>query len=542
MKKTAFLIAALTFSFLAAAQTIPVNPKFGSVSDAEIDMTVYSPDTSAVAVMLYREYTMDLVISEVSGVIVKDITVHERIKVLKEEGKRFGDFSFLYLNSNSTKEAYSGVKVETFNRENGKVVRTKMSKKFDFDEKYAEDVRRRSFSAENVKVGSVIEVAYKFSSPRYYAIDDIDIQLTIPVNQTHIEVGYAEYFGVNRTQRGSVPTRYRKDNRIANLPGATSYEVNLDVFDAVDVPALPAESHSFCPDQYRGAITYDLSSVVIPGVVFESISMKWPDVDKAISESDIFRVCKGKFRDAKELEAALTGVEGDEARIAAVRNYVVGKVKWDEESQLVPDDAREILKRGSGSDADINALTASALNTLGYTAEPVMIRRRTSGMLIDHHISLRSFDTFILRVTAPGGQGPWYLDAARDEGYLNVLNPLFLVEKARVIPFNGSGEWVDLTNLTRSHVSELVKMRMEPDGTLTGSAQIVANQEDSPTSSRPTTTVLTRKTLSWKTSSRTSTSKSRRSRSRKSMVPPRKSAIRSRKRTKRAACCISSPS
>ena len=352
MKKTAFLIAALTFSFIAAAQTIPVNPKFGSVSDAEIDMTVYSPDTSAVAVMLYREYTMDLVISEVSGVIVKDITVHERIKVLKEEGKRFGDFSFLYLNSNSTKEAYSGVKVETFNRENGKVVRTKMSKKFDFDEKYAEDVRRRSFSAENVKVGSVIEVAYKFSSPRYYAIDDIDIQLTIPVNQTHIEVGYAEYFGVNRTQRGSVPTRYRKDNRIANLPGATSYEVNLDVFDAVDVPALPAESHSFCPDQYRGAITYDLSSVVIPGVVFESISMKWPDVDKAISESDIFRVCKGKFRDAKELEAALTGVEGDEARIAAVRNYVVGKVKWDEESQLVPDDAREILKRGSGSDAD----------------------------------------------------------------------------------------------------------------------------------------------------------------------------------------------
>ena len=479
MKKTAFIIAALTFSFLAAAQTIPVNPKFGSVSDAEIDMTVYSPDTSAVAVMLYREYTMDLVISEVSGVIVKDITVHERIKVLKEEGKRFGDFSFLYLNSNSTKEAYSGVKVETFNRENGKVVRTKMSKKFDFDEKYAEDVRRRSFSAENVKVGSVIEVAYKFSSPRYYAIDDIDIQLTIPVNQTHIEVGYAEYFGVNRTQRGSVLTRYRKDNRIANLPGATSYEVNLDVFDAVDVPALPAESHSFCPDQYRGAITYDLSSVVIPGVVFESISMKWPDVDKAISESDIFRVCKGKFRDAKELEAALTGVEGDEARIAAVRNYVVGKVKWDEESQLVPDDAREILKRGSGSDADINALTASALNTLGYTAEPVMIRRRTSGMLIDHHISLRSFDTFILRVTAPGGQGPWYLDAARDEGYLNVLNPLFLVEKARVIPFNGSGEWVDLTNLTRSHVSELVKMRMEPDGTLTGSAQIVANHEDS---------------------------------------------------------------
>ena len=478
MKKIVFLLAALAVSFAAAAQKIPVDPKFGNVSDAEIDMTVYEPDTAAVAVMLYREYTMDLVIGT-SGGISKEITVHERIKVLKEEGKKFGDYSFLYVDSRNVKEHYSGVKVETFNREGGKVVRTKMSKKFDFDEKYSEEVRRRSFSAENVKVGSVIEVFYKFTSSRYFDIDDIDIQLTIPVNKTHIEVGHAEYFTVNRTQRGSVPTLYRKDNRLTNLAGAVSYQVDVDIFDAVDVPALPSESHSFCPEQFRSAIVYDMSGLVIPGQVYESISMKWPDVDKAISESDIFKVCKGKFRDVKELEAALAGVEGDEARIATVRNYVAGKVKWDKKSSLVPDDAREILKRGSGSDADINALTASALNTLGYTAVPVMVRSRDSGMLIDFHISLRSFDTFILRVTTPDGSQSWYLDAAREEGYLNVLDPLFLVEKARVIPFDGSGEWADLTNLTRPRVAEMVKMKMEPDGTLTGSAQIVGNNEDS---------------------------------------------------------------
>ena len=480
MKKIAFLLAALAISVAAAAQKIPVDPKFGNVSDAEIDMTVYEPDTSAVAVMLYREYTMDLVINDRTGGISKEITVHERIKVLKEEGKKFGDYSFLYVDSRTMKESYSGVKVETFNRENGKVVRTKMSKKFDFDEKYAEDVRRRSFSAENVKVGSVVEVSYRFTSSRYFDIDDIDIQLTIPVNKTHIEVGHAEYFTVNRTQRGSIPTVYRKDNRLTNLGASSaSYQVDVDIFDAVDVPALPSESHSFCPEQFRAAIVYDMSGLVIPGQVYESISMKWPDVDKAISESDIVKVCKGKFRDAKELEAALAGVEGDEARIVAVRNYVAGKVKWDKKSSLVPDDAREILKRGSGSDADINALTASVLNTLGYTAVPVMVRSRDSGMLIDFHISLRSFDTFILRVSTPDGSQSWYLDAAREEGYLNVLSPLFLVEKARVIPFDGPGEWADLTNLTRPRVAEMVKMKMEPDGTLTGSAQILGSNEDS---------------------------------------------------------------
>ena len=480
MKKILVLFAALAVSFAAAAQKIPVDPKFGNVSDAEIDMTVYEPDTSAVAVMLYREYTMELIISHITGGISKEITVHERIKVLKEEGKKFGDCSFLYVSSNDMKEAYSGVKVETFNREGGKVVRTKMSKKFDFDEKYAEDVRRRSFSAENVKVGSVIEVSYKFTSPRYYAIDDIDIQMTIPVNQAHIEVGHAEYFTVNRTQRGSVPTQYQSKSRITSLGAtSTSYQMDIDIFDAVDVPALPSESHSFCPEQYRASIVYDMSGVIIPGRVYESISMKWPDVDKAIRESDIVKVSQSKFRDMKELEAALQGVEGDEARIVAVRNFIIGKVKWDKKSNLVPDEARTVLKQGSGSDADINALTASALNSLGYTAEPVMVRSRTSGMLIDFHISLRSFDTFILRVTSPDDSKTWYLDAARDEGYLNVLSPLFLVDKARLIPFNGPGDWVDLTNLTRSRVAEMVQMKMEPDGTLTGTAHIAANNEDS---------------------------------------------------------------
>ena len=471
----------LTFVLAAKAQTIPVNPKFGAVSDAEIDMTTYAPDTSAVAVMLYREYTMSLTISHITGDFSKEITVHERIKVLKEEGKKFGDYSFRYISSSNLKEAYSGVKVETYNRENGKVVRTKMSRKYDFDEVFSEDVRRRSFSAENVKVGSVIEVYYKFSSPRYYDIADVDIQLSIPVNMVHVEVGTAEFLTINRTQRGSVPTRYRQDGRNQILgTGPTNYRENIDIYDAVDVPALPSESHSFCPEQYRSAISYDLSGVVIPGAVYESISMNWSDVDKAIRESDIFRVCKSRFRDVKELESELEGVEGDAARIAAVRNHVAGKVKWDGTSRLVPAEARTVLKQGSGTDADINALTASALNALGYTAEPVMVKLRTSGMLIDFHISLRSFDTFILRVKSPDGRESWYLDAARDEAFLNVLDPRFLVENARLIPFDGSpGEWVDLTKLTRSRVAEIVKMQMAPDGTLTGSASVSGFLEDS---------------------------------------------------------------
>ena len=480
MKRIIFLLT-LFASLAAGAQTIPVNPKFGAVSDAEIDMTVYEPDTSAVAVMLYREYCLDLVFDS-NIAIVQEITVHERIKVLKEAGKDYADYSFLYSVGHDLNEKYSGVKVETFNREDGKVVRTKMSRKYEFDEKYSENVRRHSFTAENVKVGSVIEVSYRFVTPRYWDIDNIYLQLPIPVNETDVIVGYAEYFRVNRSQRGYIHPTYEKDSRLKSTSvsgGLLSYQVEMDKYHAVDLPAMQSESFSYCPTQYRTQVMYDLSGVNIPGAVYKDFSQNWSNVDKAIAESDIFSVVKRKFPEAKQLEAALEGVEGDEARIVAVRKYVTDKVKWDEKSRLVPEGAREILKQGSGSDADINALMASALNTLGYQAEPVMIRRRTSGILLEFHISLGSFDTFILRVTSPDGSKSWYLDAAREDGYLNVLNPLFLIDKARLMHLDGQGEWVDLTGLTRSRVTELVHASLEEDGTLVGSVRIQALNEDS---------------------------------------------------------------
>lgn len=472
----------LLFVCLAAgAQRIDVNPKFGAVSDAEVDMTVYEPDTSAVALMLYRSYDLDLVFDS-NIAIVQEITVHERIKVLKEEGKKYADFSFLYLNTTDIKEKYSGVKVETYNRENGKVVKTKMSKKYEFDEKYSDDARRLSFTAENVRVGSVIEVTYQFVTPRFYDIDNIYLQLSIPVNETDVTVGHCEYFRINKSQRGYILPAYRSDNRIKQTSvdgGRLSYQVEMDCYHAVDLPAMQSESFSYCPTQYRTQLLYDLSGVSIPGSVYKDYSATWNDVDKAIAESSIFDEVKAKFRDAKELEAALQGVEGDEARIVAVRKYVTDKVKWDEKSRLVPKGAREVLKQGSGSDADINALTASALNAVGYLAEPVMIRRRSEGVLVDFHASINAFDTFIIKVTTPDASKNWYLDAAREFGYLNVLNTDFLIPQARLMHLDGHGEWVDLTALTKSRVTEMVKASVTPDGTLTGNATIQANNEDS---------------------------------------------------------------
>lgn len=477
MKRTFLSLFALCLSIAAGAQAIPVNPKFGAVSEAEVDLKVYEPDTSAVAVMLYRSYDLDLVFNADLD-IVQEVTVHERIKVLKEEGVKYADYSFVYLYSNEVKEKYSGIKVETYNREGGKIVKTKMSKKYEFDEKYSDDARRHSFTAENVRVGSVIEVTYQFTTPRFFAIDNIYLQLAIPVNETDVVVGHSEYFKVNRSQRGYIMPQYKSDSRLrqtATGDGILSYQVYTDNFHAVDLPAMYSESFSYCPSQYRSQVLYDFSGVSIPGAVYKNYSSTWSDVDHAIAESDILESVKERFRDTKELKAILQDVEGDDQKILAVRKYVTDRVKWDEKSRLIPKGDREIFKQASGSDADINSLTASALNSVGFTAEPVMIHRRSEGVLLDFHVSINAFDTFILKVTSPDGSKSWFLDAAREYGYLNVLSPDFLVSQARLIHLDGNGEWVDLTGISKQNrINQMVTTHISPEGYLEGKSSISA--------------------------------------------------------------------
>ena len=146
-----------------SAQSVKLNNRFGKVSKEELEMTEYELDSAAVAVVLYENRTIQVDLSA-NGSFVKDIDVHMRIKVLKEEGVDWGDFSVLKYVSQSVPEIVTGIEVVTYNLENGKIVPTKMSRKFIYTEEVSSSLQRISFYAQDVKVGSVIEVKYNIHS------------------------------------------------------------------------------------------------------------------------------------------------------------------------------------------------------------------------------------------------------------------------------------------------------------------------------------------------------------------------------------------
>ena len=475
-----FIMLLTVVSADAFAQMVPVNKRFGKVSKEEVELKEYAADTSASALMLYEETYMSLNF-DAGGGFVLNTKKHQRIKILKEEGLHWGDVEMIYYFAPVLRENIYKIDVVTYNIVDGKVVETKMPNKYIFDEEFTENYRKMSFSAQEVRVGSVIEIRYEITSNRYWDVSDIYIQKSIPVNLSECTVRLPSMFDFNKTQQGYVPVEYESIPESASLllgGGSTySYTVITDKFKAIDVPAFKIEPYLYNANQYYTAILYDIKSLNIPGTIHENYSVTWEDVDNNFIDSELMRRFKGQcqFKD----ETASLALEGtDVDKIASVVKMVKDKVQWNEKYKLIPEPLPQVVKAQSGSNADINCLIAGCLRELGYVVEPVLIKLRSSGYLLEIHPELRPYDTMILKVDAKDGRS-YFLDGGPGSGYPNVLSPLMLIDMARILRPEGRSEWVNLTRLGHNGTTIFVKAQVTPELSLSGTYNAKFTGQDS---------------------------------------------------------------
>lgn len=482
--KLSFLLpvaVAVTFSTSMSAQKIPVNTKFGSVSDEELEMTVYEPDTSAAALFLYKIREVEIgfdIDSEGYLVITKTNHIRERVKILKESGKSYPSYSIPYSLKSNPHEAVSGIKAVTFNLENGNIVQSKLSKKMIFDEPLSGKDRIVKFAPENVRVGSVVEVEYTVRS-NGADIGRVVMQGQFPINYEKSTVSYADFFSYKHLQKGYVRMDYTLENtnNTKFMRGGLQLDMVVvnDIYTGTDIPAMKKTSFSYCPSQYLSSVEYELYSFIIPGSIHKTFNQSWESVDELFMEEGLFKQLSTSLKFKDEILAAAKSADDDAGKIAAVREVVLSKVRWNDDVGLFPDASRA-LKTGEGDTADMNAVMASALSLCGFTAEPVLIRPRSSGSFTAYQISTRAYKAMILKVSSPGGES-YYLDASDDFGYLNILDPDYLVGQARLLHPDGVGEWVDLTDIAAGRFIENIEMSVTPSGQITGNVSITTTDE-----------------------------------------------------------------
>ena len=200
-KKLAFsiLFFSLLFSVSIHAQLIQVNPKFGEVSKAEVELDTYPLDTTASLLLLYSDRKVSVRVDP-AGSLEREIKVRERWKVLKESGKDEIDYEIFYSVANNFTENVREIRATTFDLVDGQVVSHKMSKKFVFDEPYSDGVKRVTFSPENVRLGSVVDVSFIIISPTI-DIGKVQLQREYPVNLAEATVSFPDFIFYNTTTK-----------------------------------------------------------------------------------------------------------------------------------------------------------------------------------------------------------------------------------------------------------------------------------------------------------------------------------------------------
>lgn len=456
MKNNLTLLFAFLFAAVSAtAQTIPVTESPGKVSVEECSFTEYPADTTAAAMVLWRN--CEVVIDYDFGLqdFKRSKKYSIRLKILKEDGLEAANGSVMYRYDRSIKENVERLTVTTYNLENGKVVATKAPKSNMITSDYTESVKKVAYTANAVRVGSVVEICYEFSSPDVLDIPDYYFQLDIPVNLSVYSISIPNWMAVTRTMLGAHSVERTTSTVNGELVEGLNNALTKEVFRAVDLPALKDEPMLFCPEQYMDAVSYEVTAIQLPGQ-YRDFSRSWNDVAETVGESDIYSEFYARTPYKDEV-AAIAGKETDEvARISEIAKFVKDNVKWNDKISLIPKRLASVAKERTGGSADINAMIASALSAAGFKVNPVLVRLRRSGIVLENRPQLSAFNTFILHVVTSDGTDI-YLDGADPSCYLNVLPEQYLVTSGfEILDKKGNYRWVDLTSLTTNTTTYLV--------------------------------------------------------------------------------------
>lgn len=433
---------------IAGAQTIPVNPAYGSVSEYECSFRKYEPDPYASAVILWErcDRVLDYSLMYNEG---NCITYYkQRIKILKESGRHYGsDKIAVHAGAG---EQLKNLEVTTYNYEDGKVVAHPAAKTDMTRTRIDDDTQVMSYRAPAVRAGSVIEISYVFISPIFDVAPSFNFRRAIPVNLCTYSLAYPE----------GLPKRLKLlDYELDAVSIATGRDPDsglmVDTFKAVNLPSFKDEPMVCCPDEYLACVSCELGD------------LEWTDVAKGFKNSEVMQQLKARTPFHKEIKGVAASQTDKYELLSTVISLVRKKVAWNGRIGFYPKDFSNIGNEVYGSSADVNAVVGAALGEAGFTVTPVLLSLRTDGTVLESFPSYGGFSTFILHITAPEGIDIYY-DAADPCGYYNILPENYLVSNGFEILGDGSFKWVDLRFLVNSITTYSVVANMLPDGSMAG--------------------------------------------------------------------------
>ncbi|HZY81581.1 MAG TPA: transglutaminase domain-containing protein [Cyclobacteriaceae bacterium] len=487
MKNTLGLFAGIFMLCISAlAQKAPI--KFGDIPMEDMKMKIYPLDSGAEAVVLadFGESVIEYNASEGFQINFERI---KRVKILKPGGTKHAEFMIpLYHNSSGAEERLSGLKVVTYNLENGKIVETKVKNDNFMKEKYDQNVDFMKGAWTNVKEGSVIEYTYRVKSDFLFNFQDWEFQSDIPIRWSEYRARIPEYFNYqkymqgyigltvneNSTKSTSVTFTVQKDNR--NYSGQASvgtqtldYREENFRWATKDVPAFKEEPYITTTNDYISKINFELAYTNFPGSGMKQYMGSWEDINTAYWQEakESINSNAGLKDDVAALTASATN---DEQKAVAIYEHVKRTVLWDERNaRYASNTPRKTMDQKKGSSAEINLLLACMLDKAGIAVNPVLLSTRDHGF-VRENIPISSQFNYVVCLVKIGTKS-FLLDATDRLLPFGVL-PERCLNGSGLIVSDGPPNWISLNPSVKSRTVYTADLKLTEAGEVNGTLKI----------------------------------------------------------------------
>ena len=323
--------------------------------------------------------------------------IHQRIKILKDEGKRYGDVVIPVPQGYTVAD----IRARTI-RANGSVVEF-AGKPFEkvILRRYPQKLIARTLTMPEVRAGSIVEFKYRLMWEQY--IYDTTWSLQHDLYTMRERFWLHPYQGSLQTRHGGDETRlsYVYSNMPPGVqPRETAAGIELTV---ENVPAFSAENLMPPEDNFKPEVRFFYG-----GREIESPQTFWQDVGREWND----RAERFMGR-RKEMETAAAEIIGDEtdarqklhrlyARIQRIRNlsYEPGRSRAEaRRDELKPNDnAAQMLARGYGYQNEIAELFTALARAAGFEADLLRASSREGRVFDEKLLSEQQLPWEIVRV------------------------------------------------------------------------------------------------------------------------------------------------
>ena len=491
------MVLALSMTVIAYSQKSPSN--FGKVSNDQLTSDYCPIDSNAHAYYIfdygfsYFQYGTTKVREGESSQGQKGFQLffkrHFRIKILDSQGFDWADVE-IPLYRDGSEEKIGIIKATTYNLENGKIEKTKLSRKDIYTEETSEYWFQKKFAMPAVKEGSVIEVEYTIISDFFFNLREWAFQSTIPVLRSEYHVHIPEYYIFNQTQKGYYPIKTERGAKQKQISIAYSYNTNNTaqarqtststtdykdityLFLASEVPAFPAEDFLRTEENYISKIEFELQRTEFPGGVGNYYTTTWEQVDDRLLKSTYLGQALSRSGHlANDVSELKSGDKEGLSLIGAAYKQTKKKLVWNgHKSKYTTNSLAKAYKEGSGNCADINLNLVALLGKLGFEAYPVVLSTQKHGIIHPSHPSLSSFNYVIAMVQLENKI--YLLDATDPYSEINLLPVRCLNDKGRVIGSHDQ-KWINLMDYRPYQSISNYALALTDDMALKGTRRLV---------------------------------------------------------------------